>query len=127
MENENEESEDKILIKGLLLRCVIGVNEWERKEKQDIVINIVLWSDLIKAAETNDIRRTVNYKEITKAIIKLVEKSQLYLIEALAEKVAEVCLQNEKVSKVKVTVEKPGALRFAKSVGVEIIRKRTGP
>jgi FolB domain-containing protein len=116
---------DRILIKDLLLRCIIGVNESERKERQDVLINVVIWADLSEAAEADDIHRTVDYKEVNKAIIKLVEDSKFYLIETLAEKVAQLCLQHERAAKVKVAVEKPGALRFTRSVGVEIVRKRS--
>ena len=118
---------DKILIKDLHLRCIIGINELERKEKQDVTINIVIWSNSAEAAKTDDIRKTVDYKEITKRIIKLVEASDFRLVETLAEKVAESCLEQARVKKVRVTVEKPGALRFARSVGVSILRKRISP
>ena len=114
---------DKILIKDLRLRCIIGVNEFERREKQDVTINVVIWSNLTEAARTDDIGKTVDYKEITKGIIKLVEGSQFCLVETLAEKIAKSCLERPRVKKVRVTVEKPGALRFARSVGVCILRK----
>lgn len=123
--NEEDEGElGKIFIRDLLLRCVIGINEFERKEKQDVVVNVEIWSDLTSAAKTDNIKETVDYKEINKNIIKLVENSKFFLVEALAENVAQVCMRNQQVRKVRVTVEKPGALRFARSVGVEIVRKR---
>jgi D-erythro-7,8-dihydroneopterin triphosphate epimerase len=124
MQDKTKGSFDKILIKDLLLRCIIGINEFERREKQDVVINIVIWSDLTNATRTDDISNTVDYKKITKDIMKLVEESEFYLVETLAEKVAQTCLRHEKVNKVKVTAEKPSALRFARSVGVQIVRKR---
>jgi len=124
MEHDDKENSDKILIKDLILRCKIGVNESERREIQDVVINIILWSDFSKATKTDDIDKTVDYKKINKSIIKLVENSKFFLVETLAEKIAQLCLQNDKVAKVKVTLEKPGALRFARSVGAEVIRKR---
>jgi dihydroneopterin aldolase/D-erythro-7,8-dihydroneopterin triphosphate epimerase len=123
MEKRDERVMDKILIKDLRLRCIIGINEFERREKQDVTINIVIWSNLTEAAETDDVGKTVDYKEITKGIIKLVEGSQFCLVETLAEKIANSCLEHARVKKVKVTVEKPGALRFARSVGVSILRK----
>ena len=123
MEKRGEPELDKILIKDLHLRCVIGVDEFERREKQDVTINIALWSDLTEAAGTDDIHKTVDYKEITKGIIKLVEGSEFRLVETLAEKIAESCLRHARIKKVRVTVEKPGALRFARSVGVSILRK----
>ena len=124
MENNTKINFDKILIKDLLLRCIIGINDSERKEKQNVLINITLWSDFNEATKNDDIHKTVDYKEINKNIIKLVENSNYFLVETLAEKIAEACLQYEKVKKVKVTVEKPGALRFTRSVGVEVVRKR---
>jgi dihydroneopterin aldolase/D-erythro-7,8-dihydroneopterin triphosphate epimerase len=115
---------DKILIKDLRLRCIIGINEFERREKQDVTINVVIWSDLADAAKTDDISKTVDYKEITKNIIKLVESSEFHLVETLAEKIAQSCLDKSRIRKVKVTIEKPGALRFARSVGVTLVRRR---
>jgi len=124
MKNQNEKELDKILIKDLLVRCTIGVNEAERKERQDVIINIEAWVNLIRAAKTDDIRETCDYKELNKNIIRTVETSQFYLLETLTEKIAQTCLQHKEVHKVKVTTEKPGALRFAKSVGVEITRTK---
>jgi len=120
----NEHSSDKILIKDLLLRCIVGINESERREKQDVMINVALWTNLTEAAETDDIGKTVDYRRITKDIVKLVETSDFFLVETLAEGIAKVCLQHERVEKVMVVVEKPGALRFARSVGVEIFREK---
>lgn len=124
MENDREEDLDQILIKDLLLRCIIGVNEFERREKQDVMVNVTIFSNLTEAAKTDDIRKTVDYKQITKDIIKLVESSEFFLVETLAENIAQSCLKQERISKVKVAVDKPGALRFARSVGVEIIRRK---
>lgn len=115
---------DKIFIKDLLVRCIIGVNDFERREKQDVIINVEIWTDLAGAAEADNIKEVVDYKEMNKNIIKMVEDSQFFLVEALAENVAQTCLQNKKVRKVRVSVEKPGALRFARSVGVEVVRER---
>jgi dihydroneopterin aldolase/D-erythro-7,8-dihydroneopterin triphosphate epimerase len=124
MKYDDKENSDKILIKDLTLRCIIGVKESERREKQDVVINIILWSDLTKATETDDIDKTIDYKKINKSIIGLVENSKFFLVETLAERIAQLCLQNERVRKVKVSVEKPSALRFARSVGAEVFRKK---
>lgn len=121
---EMKSNVDKILIKDLLLRCIIGVNDVERKEKQDVVINVAIWADLTEAIKADDIRKAVDYKRISKDVIKLVEGSHFFLVETLADRVAQVCMQNERVRKVKVTVEKPGALRFVRSVGVQIIRTK---
>src|SRR6266540_5850645 len=113
---------DCIEIKDLLLRCIIGVNEEERRDKQDVVINIVLAGDFRQAAASDDIRDAVNYRTIAKQIIEHVETSHYFLVERMAEAITEICLRDEHVSRVQVSVEKPAALRFARSVGVRIER-----
>ncbi len=115
---------DRIYIRDLALRCVIGVYPEERKDKQDVIVNIVLECDASAAAKTDRIEDAVDYKGIKKQIIELVEKSRFNLIETLADRIAAVCLSNPKVLRATVTVDKPGALRFARSVAVEISRSR---
>ena len=115
-------NEDHIIIKDLLLRGIIGINDWEREKKQDILINITLSGDLRAAGESDKIEDAINYRTITKKIIQHVEESARYTVEALAADIAKLCLSAEGVQRAQVRVEKPGALRFAKSVGVEIER-----
>lgn len=117
-------SYDKIYIRDLLLRCVIGLYDDERKDKQDIIINITLAADLKKAGESDDIEDSVNYKTIKKKVIELVNNSSPLLIEKLAESICSLCLEDKKVKKVTVSVDKPGALRFARSVAVELTREQ---
>ena len=117
--------EDKIEIKDLLLRAIVGINDWEREKKQDVLVNIVLFTDLQASAASDDITQTVNYRSLTKKVIDHVESSARYTIEALAADVARLCLAEAGVERVRVRVEKPGALRFARSVGVEIERTST--
>lgn len=114
---------DKIFIKDLLLRCTIGVTPEERREKEDIVINLALAMDLHEVGQSDLMDDTVNYRDLKKRIIAMVEHSQYSLIESLADRIASLCLESSKVLEVQVAVEKPGALRFARSVGVEITRK----
>lgn len=115
---------DKILIKDILVRCIIGVNDNERREKQDVIINISISADLSKAGKSDDFHDTIDYRGIKKQIVTMVEASSYQLLEALADRIAGICLENPAVAEVQVTVEKPGALRFARSVGVEIVRQR---
>ncbi len=115
---------DQILIKDLLLRGIIGINDWERENEQDILINIVISGDLSCAGASDSIDDTINYRTITKQIIKHIEQAKRFTVEALAQDIAGICLQNKSVLKARVRVEKPGALRFAGSVGVEIERGR---
>ena len=116
---------DRILIKDLMLRCVLGLSEEERREKQDVLINLILWTDLRRAAASDSIQDAVDYSALKKRIITLVEGSQYHLAETLADRIASLCLEQAAVQQVQVTVEKPTALRFAHSVGVEIIRSRS--
>jgi len=115
---------DKIYIRDLSIRCIIGVNQEERTEKQDVIINVILFADTRKAGQTDDLDDSVDYKKVKKTILSLVENSEFLLIEKLAEEIAEVCLEDSKVQKVNVTVDKPGALRYTRSVAVEIVRTR---
>ena len=122
--NEIPTYNDKIYIRDLAVRCIIGVNHDERTEKQDVVINIILFTDTGKAGQSDILEDTVDYKMVKKAVLSLVENSTFVLIEKLAEEIAKVCLGYSKVQKVNVTVDKPGALRYARSVAVEIVRTR---
>jgi 2-amino-4-hydroxy-6-hydroxymethyldihydropteridine diphosphokinase len=115
---------DQILIKDLLLRTYLGLNPEERIKKQDVLLNIVLYADLKSAGYSDAEQDAVNYKTITKKLITMVEASRFKLVERLAAEVANLSLVDSRVSAVKVSVEKPGALRFARSVGVEIYRTR---
>lgn len=115
---------DHILIKDLLARCILGVSDAERREKQDVVINLSLAADLRKAGKSDRFEDAIDYRLIKKRIVSEVESSQYYLVEALAERIAEICLEHPGIQQVQVTVEKPSALRFARSVGVEITRER---
>jgi FolB domain-containing protein len=117
-------NEDCIVIRDLLARGILGVNDWEREQPQDILVNLTLFTDLRRAGMSDDIADTVNYRTLTKGILALVESSSRYTVEALAADIARHCLRTESVQRVQVRVEKPGALRFARSVGVEIERTR---
>jgi len=115
---------DCIHIRDLLLRCIVGINADERKNKQDVLINITLTADLSRACRSDNIEDTVNYRTIKKDIIRMVETSDFFLLERLAEEISDICLQDQKVRQVVVNIQKPGALRFARSVDVEITRQR---
>lgn len=116
---------DKIFINDLLARCNIGVREEERKEKQDVIINLSLYTDLEKAGKSDRLEDTVNYSRLKGRILDMAESSRFKLIETLAERIAGICLANSAVKKVKVSVEKPGALRFARSAAIEITRDKS--
>jgi FolB domain-containing protein len=115
---------DRIHIRDLDLRCIVGLNDWEREKKQDVTINLTLHADLGAAGTSDDIGDTVDYKRLKDRIVALVEGSDFRLIERLAEAIAEIALEDPRAARVDVAVDKPGALRFARSVAVEISRTR---
>lgn len=120
--DETDSVQDRILIRDLLVRAVIGINDWEREHKQDVLINLDLDVDTRAAADSDDVDRTLNYRTLTKRILELVEASSFFLVEKLAAEIARVAVTEFGAERVRVRVEKPGALRFARSVGVEIER-----
>ena len=115
---------DQIIIRDLVARGIIGLNSWEREKPQEILINITLFADLHKAGESDDLADSVNYSFIAKKAIAHAETAKRLTVEALAADLAKLCLEDAKVVKVRVRVEKPGAVRFSHSVGVEIERGR---
>jgi dihydroneopterin aldolase/D-erythro-7,8-dihydroneopterin triphosphate epimerase len=115
---------DRVLISDLAARCIIGVNEHERREKRDVLINLTVCTDTRAAAASDRIEDTVDYRELRTRVIEMVEASHYYLLEALAQAVADVCLAQQGVTKVTVRVDKPGALDLARSVAIEIDRER---
>jgi FolB domain-containing protein len=117
---------DKIFIKDLLVRGIIGVNDWEREIEQDILINAEIYTDTHHTGEADDLQGAVNYRTLSKMIQAYTESAARRTVEALANDLANLCLEDAVVTKVLIRVEKPGAVRFAKSVGVEIERSRKG-
>lgn len=115
---------DQVIITDLVARGIIGINDWEREKPQEIRINITLFADLSKAGESDNIDDCVNYRTVSKKVLYHAETSARLTVEALAADLAKLCLDDPRVEKVRVRVEKPGAARFAKSVGVEIERSR---
>ena len=115
---------DKVIIKDLLVRGIIGINDWERKRAQDILINVILFTDTNRAAESDSIVDCVDYSKMSKRLQAHAESAERLTVEALANDLAKICFEDKGVQKLVLRVEKPGAVRFAKSVGVEIERSR---
>ena len=116
---------DQVFIKDLLVRGILGINPEERTNRQDIVVNVMMWADTRPAATSDNIDDAVNYRTVAKAIIDHIENGQPMLVERLVKEIAGVCFKTDpKIEAVEVSVEKPGALRFARSVGVSIYRTR---
>ena len=117
---------DKLHIRDLMIRCIIGLNDWEREKKQDILINITLYADLSAPCQSDQVEDTVNYKAVKQKVVDMVEASSCMLVENLAQRIADICLENPKVQRARVMIDKTGALRYARSVAVEIVRERQG-
>ncbi len=115
---------DRVMIKNILARGIIGIHDWEREKPQDILINIDLYTDIRKPGTPDDIAECLDYSKVTKKVIHLAENAKRFTIEALAEDLAHLCLEDSRVLKTTVRVEKPGAVRFSQSVGVEIEREQ---
>jgi FolB domain-containing protein len=115
---------DQVFITDLVARGIIGINDSEREKPQDIRINIVLFADLLKTGKSDNIQDRVNYRTVAKKVLAHAETARKFTVEALAADLARLCLDEPGVIKVRVRVEKPGAVRFAKSVGVEIERSK---
>jgi FolB domain-containing protein len=120
----SEVNMDKVMVKNILARGIIGIREWEREKPQDILINLDLYTERRKPAAADDITECVDYSMLTKKVIQHAESAKRLTVEALAEDIAQICLEDLRVLKATVRVEKPGAVRFAQSVGVEIERSR---
>lgn len=114
---------DRIQIEALRVRCILGVDPEERREKQEVLIWLELGTDFTRAAQSDLLNDAVDYRALKKKIVAQVENSHYSLLETLAVSVAEQCLENPEIVRARVRIKKPGILRFAKSVGVEVERE----
>jgi FolB domain-containing protein len=114
---------DQIFIKDLLCRGVIGITDQERTKPQNILVNIVLFTDTSAASRSDSIENCVNYSTVAEQIYTAIEKASRFTVEALAGDIAKICLDFRGVQKCRVRIEKPGVVRFASSVGIEIERE----
>ena len=115
---------DQVFITDLVARGILSIKDEEREKPQEIRINLVLFGDLAKAGKSDDLRDSVNYSTMAKKVLAHAETARRFTVEALAADLARLCLEEPGVQKVRVRVEKPGAVRFSRSVGVEIERER---
>jgi dihydroneopterin aldolase len=118
---------DRVFVQGLELYCVIGLQPWERQVMQKVRIDLQLAADCRLAAGSDDPALALDYRAVSKRVQQLVEGSSFQLVEALAETIATAILTDfPRAASVSVRVAKPGAVRFAEAVGVEIERSREG-
>lgn len=118
-------SMDIIFLKGLTIETVIGIYDWEREIRQTVIIDLEMATDIRKAAETDDIVHTLDYKAVSKRVIGFVEESSFQLVETLAEKITEILIQEFGVPWVRLTLNKRGAISGASDVGILIERSAT--
>lgn len=116
---------DKIFIHALKTETIIGIFDWERQVKQTIVVDIELSADIRKAALTDSIGDTLNYKGVAKRVLSFIETSQFHLVETLAEHIAMLILDEFGVAWVSIVLSKPGAVRSSRDVGVALERDRS--
>lgn len=114
---------DKIFLERLEVSCIIGIFDWERKIKQKVWIDLEMPADARRAARSDAIESTLDYKGIAKRVTKFVSESRFHLIETLAEKLAALLLKEFKLKEIRLRVSKPGAVRGSRNVGIEIFRK----
>jgi D-erythro-7,8-dihydroneopterin triphosphate epimerase len=124
MSSNSPQQFDTVRIERLELDCIIGINPWERLTKQRITIDIEINADLSAAGRSDAIEDTINYRTISKTVTSEIEESNYGLVEALAARVAEICLEDERAQAVEVLVRKPGAVRKAAAVGVIVRRSK---
>ena len=124
MYTNNDKRLDTVKIERLELDCIIGITPWERLTKQQITVDIEIDTDLAAAGNSDSIEDTINYRTIAKTVTHEVEKSDYGLVESIGAKIADICLEDDRVFSVRVTVRKPGAVRKALAVGIVIRRNR---
>ncbi len=115
---------DRIFLHGLAVECIIGFIEWERRTKQTVVLDVEMPVDCARAAASDDVVDTLDYKRVAKRLIAFVSGSDFKLVETLAHRVALLILEEFEVEWVRLSVNKPGAIRGSKDVGVAVMRTR---
>jgi len=115
---------DRIFLHGLAVECIIGFIEWERRVKQTVVLDVERPVDCMRAAQSDDVEDTLDYKRVAKRIISFVEASEFKLVETLAHRTALLILHEFGIDWVRLSINKPGAIRHSKDVGVAVLRTR---
>ena len=121
---DTQQTPDTIFLHELKVETIIGVWDWERKIRQTVSIDLEMGADIRRAAETDSIDDTLNYKAVSKRVQQFVADAEFQLVETMAEKIAELVLQEFKIPWIRVRVSKPGAIRGAKNVGILIHRTK---
>src|SRR6187401_3798243 len=115
---------DRIFLHGLAVECIIGFIDWERRIKQTIVLDVEMPVDCARAAQSDNVAETLDYKKVAKRLIAFVSTSEFKLVETLAHRTAMLILEEFGVDWVRLAINKPGAIRGSKDVGVAVLRTR---
>jgi 7,8-dihydroneopterin aldolase/epimerase/oxygenase len=115
---------DRIFLRGLTAECIIGFIEWERRVKQTVVVDLELPVDCRRASTSDDVADTVDYKRVAKSVLAYIEASEFKLVETLAHRLALLLLEEFGMEWVRISLNKPGAIRNSRDVGVVIERSR---
>ncbi|GAC1497311.1 MAG: dihydroneopterin aldolase [Steroidobacteraceae bacterium] len=115
---------DKIFLHALKTEAIIGIFDWERQVKQTVIIDVEISADVRKAALSDSIQDTLNYKRVAKRVLGFVEESRFHLVETLAEHIAMLLLEEFGIASVHISLSKPGAIRSSRDVGVTLDRDR---
>ena len=115
---------DRIFLHGLAVECIIGFIDWERRVRQTIVLDVEMPVDCARAAASDDVADTLDYKKVAKRLIAFVSTSDFKLVETLAHRAAMLILEEFNVDWVRLSINKPGAIRHSKDVGVAVLRTR---
>jgi dihydroneopterin aldolase len=117
-------SGDRVFLRGLTAECVIGFIDWERRVKQTVVVDLELPVDCRQAAVSDDVTDTVDYKKVSKRVLAFIEASEFKLVESLAQRLAMLILEEFAIEWIRLSINKPGAIRNSRDVGVSIERSR---
>jgi dihydroneopterin aldolase len=115
---------DRIFLRGLTTECIIGFIDWERQVKQKVVIDLELPCDCARAAATDQVADTLNYKLVAKRVLAWVETTDFQLLETLAHRMAAMLIAEFDLAWIRISINKPGAIRHSRDVGVSIERHR---
>jgi dihydroneopterin aldolase len=117
-------TEDRIFLRGLKSQCIIGFIDWERQVPQTVVLDLEFPCNCANAAASDSVAETVDYKQVAKRVLAFVEESKFHLIETLAHRLALVLLKEFSLEWINIVLNKPGAIRHSRDVGVSITRRR---
>ena len=113
---------DIIFLRGLQIETIIGIYDWERETKQTVILDIEMATDIVKAAQSDDIEDTLDYKAVSKQVIHFVETNHFFLVETLSERITQLIMSEFDVPWLRLTLNKKGAIRGASDVGIVIER-----